>query len=188
MSSATADRFWDKVRGGDVDTCWEWTAATTNGYGTFYLGREGTRKRFMVAHRWSYLSLRGDIPEGLVLDHLCRNRSCVNPWHLEPVTPQLNAERGEWGMRTHCPSGHPYDAANTGRRANRRSRECITCRTEAKEAKRYARRKALLENPALTVHGRVTTYTDWMCRCDRCREAATEDSRRRRRRSIGEAA
>lgn len=75
----------------DPDGCWNWTAADDgNGYGLF-----GVNSRHVRAHRYAYELIRGDIPPGLVLDHLCRNPSCVNPWHLEPVPQVENIRRGE---------------------------------------------------------------------------------------------
>ena len=77
--------------------CWRWTRATAGGgYGVFRVGGRNT-----PAHRWSYEHLIAEVPEGLDLDHLCRNRWCVNPWHLEPVTRAVNARRGaRWGRPT----------------------------------------------------------------------------------------
>lgn len=86
---APADRFWEKVSGGHVVGCWNWTGATNSGYGNFNLGH-GT---WVAAHRFSYEHLIGDVPQHLELDHLCRNRACVNPWHLEPVTHAVNMQR-----------------------------------------------------------------------------------------------
>ena len=74
-------RFWrkvDKSRG----SCWLWVASTRNGYGAFNLGLDGGN-RSVLAHRFAWDDLRGPIPEGLVLDHLCGVRRCVNPDHLE---------------------------------------------------------------------------------------------------------
>lgn len=112
-------RFWSKVT--EEGACWIWTAAKSSGYGRYkYSGRD------LVAHRLAYRELVGWIPEGLVLDHLCRNRACVNPWHLDPVTDQVNLWRGMGsGKETHCPHGHPYSGANLRRRRGRR--ECMTC-------------------------------------------------------------
>lgn len=120
-------RFMSKV---DYQSgCWIWTAATTDGYGSFWL-----RGRQQAAHRVSYELFVGEIPKGLQLDHLCGNRACVNPEHLEPVTAQENIRRRALpmgtdtvnGSKTHCPKGHPYDEANTIRWRN--TRTCRACR------------------------------------------------------------
>lgn len=86
------------------------------------------------AHREAYKAFKGEIPDGLELDHLCRVRNCVNPDHLEPVTRLENARRGIGGLmaglrqraKTHCPAGHPYAPENTYFRANG-NRMCVTC-------------------------------------------------------------
>lgn len=85
------ERFWEKVEKGGPDDCWLWTANKTapNGHGRF-LGPDGQ----IMAHRYAYEALVGPIPEGLVIDHLCRVRLCVNPDHLEPVTAEENTRRG----------------------------------------------------------------------------------------------
>ncbi len=119
------DRFVEKFVVGD--DCWEWTAGKTiEGYGLFYY-----EDRKQCAHRVAYELTVGPIPEGLHLDHLCRNPACVNPDHLEPVTNKVNAQRGLWGMRTHCPAGHEYDEANTYRTAARGHRQCRKCKADA---------------------------------------------------------
>ena len=107
---STAERFWAKVDicEWDSHSCWVWTGAHMNkGYGTFSIDGRNVR-----VHRWVYEQLVGLIPTGLVLDHLCRRRDCVNPAHLEPVTNAENVRRGEPAQRTHCPKGHPYAGSN----------------------------------------------------------------------------
>jgi hypothetical protein len=119
--------------------CWEWKYVNWAGYGGFrYDGRR------MGAHRAAYELLVGPIPDGMDIDHLCRNRRCVNPAHLQPVTRSENLSRGEvgrWNTRkTHCPKGHPYSPANTYH--DRRGwRGCRTCRQES-SSNYQARKKA----------------------------------------------
>lgn len=110
------DRFADKIALTDSG-CIEWIASTQGeGYGQFFRGgRTGPGQHGKIAaHRWSYEYHVGPIPNGLEIDHLCRNRLCVNPEHLEPVTSQENISRSHGnGSKTHCPQGHAYDDANT---------------------------------------------------------------------------
>jgi hypothetical protein len=83
-------RFWFHVVRDPDTECWEWTAARKNGgYGSFFV--DG---RHLYAHRFAYEMLVGPIPSNLELDHLCRNRGCANPAHLEPVTRRTNVLRG----------------------------------------------------------------------------------------------
>lgn len=120
--------------------CWVWVASgSPNGYGQISWQGKTT-----LSHRLAYRLLIGPIPQGLTLDHLCRNRRCVNPGHLEPVTGLENVRRGHAGKRererTHCAKGHPYNLTNTywyGRK-----RQCLICRT-AMNRKKSAERSAL---------------------------------------------
>lgn len=121
--------------------CWDWTGATKgNGYGSFvYNGRP------RCAHRYLYEQHKGPIPEGFQLDHLCRNPLCVNPEHLEAVTPGMNVRRGvspaaKRATQTHCKNGHPFDEANTYR--NKRGwRSCRRCHCLKVVATKSAKRK-----------------------------------------------
>jgi hypothetical protein len=122
--------------------CWLWSGAANNkGYGQFVW----CKGRLKLSHRAAYEHFVGPIPDGLVVDHLCRNTYCCNPQHLEPVTQHENWRRGEatWGhlvenhrnsAKTHCPKGHEYDSESRGKRI------CLTCLRE-KNKRLYA------ENP-----------------------------------------
>jgi HNH endonuclease len=120
------------------DGCWEWNGwHNAKGYSCVSLGQTGGGQKHFFVHRVMYELLIGPIPEGKQIDHLCRNRGCVNPWHCEPVVCRENLMRGEThaarlAARTHCDKGHPFDEANTLYRkdGSRRCRECnkIACR------------------------------------------------------------
>jgi len=118
-----------EARIGKSAGCWEWLGfITLNGYGRTNFPGVKTR----LAHRLVYELLVGPIPDGLTLDHLCRNRSCVNPAHLEPVTMKVNTLRGESfaaknARKTHCKRGHEFTTANTYIIPSTGSRQCRPC-------------------------------------------------------------
>lgn len=119
-----------------VNGCHIWTGATNGRYGLFFVSKASPGSAFRYAHRWAYERDRGPIPDGLELDHLCRNPICVNPAHLEPVTSRENNLRGLspaaiHARKTHCPQGHAYSGVN-----KRGERVCRTCNTEQKRARR----------------------------------------------------
>lgn len=111
----------------ELGHCWVWTGfCSPQGYGRFKFGG-----RLLSAHRFSYELEIGPIRDGLTIDHLCRNRGCVRPSHLEPVTRKVNTLRGETivaahAAKTHCPKGHPYDEVNTRLYEGRRyCKQCL---------------------------------------------------------------
>lgn len=115
-----------------TNECWLWTAyKDKDGYGKF-----GINNKTFMAHRFSYEYFIGKIPDGFQIDHLCRVRNCVNPDHLEPVTPKENTNRGNIAeyqkIKTHCPSGHEYSGKN-----NRGERICHKCINEKSKTYYY---------------------------------------------------
>lgn len=134
--------FWSKVRECPSTGCWLWQACIQrDGYGQFAVGR-----RRVLSHRLAYTTLVGPISAGLEIDHLCRVRECCNPTHLEPVTRQVNVDRGNSGLhnavKTHCPKGHAYDGANLWMTHTERGtpkRVCRACRREI--SKRHDRKR-----------------------------------------------
>ena len=122
-------RFIEKVSFTE-DGCWVWSAKVTpNGYGQFAVGsRRDDTVRTVYTHRWSHEFFIGAIPVGYEVDHLCRNRRCANPDHLEAVPHIENVRRGNVAVRelskTECPQGHPYDEANTRSEERRVGKEC----------------------------------------------------------------
>ncbi len=132
--------------------CWVWTGSTNHaGYGRLTTGsRTDNTRRTRSAHRVSYEVFKGEIPDGLTIDHLCRNRKCINPEHLEAVTIKENIHRGNplWkqeSARTHCPKGHEYTEDNIYRYATKHGGFCRNCKTcmKARTKRRYAERSAL---------------------------------------------
>lgn len=137
------ERFVRKVRVAD-DGCWQWLGSlSVKGYGHFYADRD---RGVIRAHRWAYERLVGPIPEGLTLDHLCRNTSCVNPAHLEPVSSGTNTLRGDAvsarnARKTHCIRDHEFTPENT-RIDHKGGRVCVQCKRERDNRSQRNRRAA----------------------------------------------
>jgi hypothetical protein len=135
---AITDKIMEKVEFDPFGGCWLWSGSlSTRGYGRIVI-----RARRYTLHRVLYEALKGPIPVGLELDHLCRVRCCLNPAHLEPVTHKENIERGKSitvanAAKTHCVHGHPLSGENLGL-TPKGARYCRTCLRERGHA-RYAK-------------------------------------------------
>ena len=131
VAAPIAERIWQRIEV-DAAECWNWPIARGARYGQIWIGsRKDGSRRLALAHVVSYEEFAGPVPDGRELDHLCRNRACVNPDHLEPVTHRANLLRGNapsahQARQTHCKRGHEFTDANTYR--NKGKRYCRACR------------------------------------------------------------
>lgn len=152
-------RFWEKVDQGELDfidkdgqnlgKCWEWSGGTNeHGYGCFQAKQGNTVKNGRIrvySHIYAFQEVRGPIPQGLVLDHLCRNRRCVHPKHLEVVTRKENVLRGvsknaQNARKTHCINGHHLSGENLYVRKDTGRRMCVACQRQYQKSSEYKRK------------------------------------------------
>lgn len=187
------ERFVDNV-GKSPAGHWLWGMALSNGYGNFW---DGSKK--VPAHRWAYEQWVGPIPDGLHIDHLCRIRHCVNPEHLEAVTPSVNVRRSDsppalairFGV---CINGHEMSADNT-KILSSGARRCKTCHREA--FRRYRDRKRggppapynsdKTHCPQGHLYDEENTYVEPKGGGRQCRTCRRESNRRRRAKRAPEA-
>ena len=128
-------RFWDKVTGGSFDECWIWMGST-DGRGYGQINVDGRPEK---AHRVAWCLLRGEIPTGLTVDHLCYTPLCQNPWHMDLVSRAENSRRvraNQHAGKTHCVNGHEFTPENTYR-LERDRRSCRECANQAAYRSRY---------------------------------------------------
>jgi hypothetical protein len=168
-------KFWRLVEISDITQCWPWKLRTNDrGYGCV-----STQGDLYKSHRVAYTLIRGSIPDGLVLDHLCRNRSCCNPWHLEAVTHAENVRRGAAMKR---PRGSSVHGSTTGYAYGCRCDQCRTASAEYTLAYRQSKPPRPRRQRTL-VHGTTSGYS-YGCRCVPCREAKAEQGRAYRARYV----
>lgn len=177
LSTDQQSRFWSFVNRGLCTDCWPWLSAKTpDGYGIFVIQRRSYR-----AHRVSYAISNGGIDSTLTIDHLCRNRMCVNPSHLEQVTAMENILRSDSpiavnALATHCVRGHLFDADNT--RIARGNRVCITCASDnwARHGARWTAKECRSRELCVRCRRPSATY-----RCAGCRGRHNSLDRSRKR-------
>ena len=128
LDAKSASTFWSKVQVGDPHDCWPWLQSCgSHGYGQTWTG-----SHVVLAHRVAWVLTVGTIPANLTIDHVCRNKRCVNPMHLRLLTNVENGRGNGNSLKTHCPARHEYTEANTYRN-KRGHRFCRQCRRDKRK-------------------------------------------------------
>ena len=138
--------------------CMVWQGCLNkDGYGNFWM-----RTKFVKAHRFAYEYYVGKILKGLVIDHICRNRACVNPKHLRQITSRQNVLENSRGVaitnlaKTHCKRGHPFFGKNLMLR-NDGHRDCRTCVNKGQ--KEWRKNRAKIRAGSLSTGKVLTSHT-----------------------------
>lgn len=140
------DRFLSKIEVNPENGCHDWIGpVSVYGYGSHWVkGEEGWKKYYV--HRLAYVLAHGELREDMTLDHLCRNRACCNPEHLEPVSLKKNIMRGDspsahHSRKTHCHRGHEFTKENTGIYKGAKGkpmRRCKKCTSDRRKKNRLS--------------------------------------------------
>ena len=176
MAEQLLDRFNKYYKVNNETLCWEWQKYIgTHGYGIINSNK--------LAHRVSYEIFKGIIPDGLQIDHICRNRKCVNPDHLEVVTASENIKRGDLPKinksKTCCPQGHKFSESNTYLYPDGR-RGCRECRKVARTENKKKINKKKMADRTHCPHGheytKENTYKNpsYLSVCKECRRISAK--------------
>ncbi len=158
MVSACHEKFLSRIRVNQLSGCWNWVGSiNVYGYGMLYLKSGKPKHVGVYAHRFSYDLFNGPIIKDLVVDHICRNRACVNPEHIRSVTRTINTIENSEGasaknkIKRACIRGHEFNEQNTYRYISKKGyacRSCIACRVflNKNRVAAYWRKKASVQN------------------------------------------
>jgi len=153
LRAGQVESFWKRAIPDSKTGCLIWTGAhVPKGYGVVTMNGPQLERMTNMAHRWAWILTHGPLAQGLEIDHLCRNRLCVNPEHMEPVTHAENMRRGQMvrgkkhhhGRKTHCPRGHPLSGSNLRTWTDKRGYTRRYCRECGRQTARAWRENVLI--------------------------------------------